>query len=106
MISNKIKYILGDIMFWAGIIILVLWALGKSFGIINSPNWIEMIPYFTIAVTLSGAGVKLGRTLEKIDNMEKELNSLRIAVIEIGKDVREIQRKAFCLNDTRCPVKR
>ncbi len=106
MVSDKVKGLIETVMFWASIATLVLWALGKSFGIIHSPNWMEMVPYFTIAIAVSSASTKVGRTIERIDHMDKEVNSLRTAVIAIGKDVREIQRKAFCLNDMRCPSKR
>jgi len=120
MVSDRVKNMIENILFWAGIVTLVLWALGKSFGIIHSPNWVEMIPYFSIAVAISSASTKVGRTLEKIDNIDKRVdsidrrvsslerrfNNLCIAVIKIGKDVKEIQRRAFCLNSMRCPVKR
>lgn len=120
MVSDKIKNMIENILFWAGIATIVLWALGKSIGIINSPNWVEMLPYFGIAVTISTASTKVGRTLEKInnidkrvDNIDKRVSSLErrfsnlcIAVIRIGRDVKEIQRRAFCLNEAKCSAKR
>lgn len=112
MVSDKIKDLIGTAMVWTGIITLLLWALGKSFGIIHSPDWVGMLPYFSFVVVLMGASAKAGKVLEKIenidkrvdnldkrvDNLDKRLNSLCTAVIKIGKDVREIQRKAFCVN--------
>ncbi len=105
MVSDKIKYLFWEALFWVAIGTLFLWALGKSFGIINSPNWVEMLPYFSIGTAISAASIKIGRILEKIENIDKRLTNLTLTVIEIGKDVREIQRKAFCLNDSRCPNK-
>jgi len=105
MVSDRVKNLIENIMFWAGIATVLLWALGKSFGIIHSPDWVEMLPYFGIVVAISSASIRIGKILERINHMGKEMGSLRTAVIEIGKDVREIQRKAFCLNRARCSVK-
>ncbi len=102
MISNKIKAIVVDVSFWIGIAVLVLWALGKSFGMIHSPAWVEMIPYFSVAIAVSSASIKIGRILERIDYMGKDLSNLRTAVVTIGQDVRDIQKRAACLNGPKC----
>ncbi len=35
-----------------GAILIIGWALLKSFGVINSPQWVEMVPYFGIGVSI------------------------------------------------------
>lgn len=35
-----------------GAILIIGWALLKSFGVINSPPWVEMVPYFGIGVSI------------------------------------------------------
>lgn len=38
-----------DILFWLGMIILILWIIAKLFGIINTPEWVNLIPLITLA---------------------------------------------------------
>lgn len=55
------------------------WALLKSFGIINTPVWIEMIPYIAGGISIFGAIVffvnlfaevrYIGSTVRKIESM-------------------------------------
>jgi len=52
-----------------GIILIIVWALGKSFGWIHSPEWVNMIPVFGGAVTLAGISIGVGRLLQKIDRV-------------------------------------
>ena len=70
----------GDIwsllMKWGAIMILV-WAFGKSVGVIQSPRAVEMLPYIGGGLGLLGAGTKIGRIFEKIENMGKNLNGLK-----------------------------
>lgn len=34
MLSDKVKDKIGTVMFWVGIATIMIWALGKSFGVI------------------------------------------------------------------------
>jgi len=60
-----------------GILILIAWALGKSFGLIHSPVWIDMIPVFGIAVTLTGIGVAIGKLLQKMDRVLADVHDIK-----------------------------
>jgi len=91
----KFKISLWAVLFWGGLIVLVLWALGKATGIINTPLWIDMIPYFSVATALAGGGIKAGKVLQKIDTVCQDVK-------EVKYDVKEIQKKAMCLNKSKC----
>ncbi|MFH0752835.1 MAG: hypothetical protein V1914_04555 [archaeon] len=82
-------------LFWIGVLLLLGWALGKSLGLINSPVWVEMLPYFGVGFSLTAGGVKLGRALEKLDFVCKDVHDMK-------KDIREIQRNANCLRGENC----
>ena len=38
-----------DILFWLGMAVLITWIIAKLFGIINTPEWINLIPLITLA---------------------------------------------------------
>ncbi len=59
-----------------GIAIIVLWALAKSFGIIRSPVWLEMIPVFGGAATLGGVGIAIGKVLNRVDRLVADVERL------------------------------
>lgn len=72
-------------MFWFGIFTLVIWMSAKSFG--TTFYWILAFLYFIAIVIVWTVGIRIGRTLKKVDRLER-------TVSEIGKDLREIQRQA------------
>ena len=53
----------------AGILLITLWAIGKSLGWIHSPDWVEMIPFFGAVVILTGISISIGRVLRKLDRV-------------------------------------
>ncbi len=81
------------ILFWAGVVIILVWALGKSLGMIHSPAWVEMIPYFGGAASL----VALGKYLQKIDTLCQDVGEMKV-------DLKEIQKKAICLGEAKCKI--
>lgn len=48
------------IVMWTGLIVTLLWATLKALGYIHSPLWQELLPFYAIAITLSGGIFKLG----------------------------------------------
>ncbi len=56
-----------DLMAWASLAMIFFWALAKSFGWINTPILIEMIPLF-------GAVFWAGRMFQQLEDSRKELS--------------------------------
>ena len=56
------------------------WALLKAVGILHSPVWVEMIPYFSVGIGILGGVYKLGKIKQGID--ETKINVNKILVIE------------------------
>ena len=48
------------IVFWIGVAITMLWVMAKDFGFINTPLYIELVPYFGVLLTLLSGAKKLG----------------------------------------------
>ena len=42
------KITLADILFWLAMLILIGYIIGKLTGIINTPEWVDLIPVITI----------------------------------------------------------
>lgn len=59
-----------DLMAWASLAMIFFWALAKSFGWINTPNVIEMLPYFGIVFFV-------GRIFQKMETSEIELRNVK-----------------------------
>lgn len=64
--------------FWSWVIIIsglimFIWALLKSIGIIHAPLIIEMLPYLTGAGALTGLGIQTGKVLQRLNQVEKDV---------------------------------
>jgi len=42
------------------------------------PVWIDMIPVFSAIVTVAGISMKIGRILQKLDNVSKDVENSNI----------------------------
>lgn len=43
------KITIWDILFWIGMLVLIGYIIAKLFGIINTPEWVDLIPLITMA---------------------------------------------------------
>ena len=78
-------------LIWIGIALIIGWALLKSFGIIHSEVWEEMIPYFGVGTSLIGitnVAYKFGKKLGKI---EEGVGQNNFNLQEINHDIKEIK---------------
>ena len=82
-----------DILTWIGILIIVLWALGKSLGLISSPAWVEMIPVYGVATALAGISVGIGRTLQKLDRVIADVEQINRTVADHDKRLHVIKQE-------------
>jgi len=73
-----------DALLWGGGILILVWALLKIFGVINSPIWIEMLPFLGGGGAIVGGAYKLGKimrgielTNRKVDNISNDFSGLK-----------------------------
>ena len=76
-----------------GIVIIVLWAMAKSFGIINSPIWLEMIPVFSGAAALGGFGIAIGKVLNRVDRLVIDVEKLDKKVEHLEENDRNLNTR-------------
>jgi len=70
------QWTISKILIYGGIITIVMWALGKSFGLINTPLWIEMLPIFAGAITLLGFASSTGKFLQRMTHLERNMEKI------------------------------
>ncbi len=87
---NKIK--IYDIIFWTSLLVIAIWIVLKMFGVINSPVWIEMVPYLglifaagsfyqsvrSMKLDISDFKLRMSGVELKTHNIEKELVEVKI----------------------------
>ena len=69
-----------DIVALAGAVSILFWATLKSLGVLHSPTWIEMIPFFGIGITflgfILGLAYKFGGIINKIESTNFKVGKL------------------------------
>lgn len=70
------KWDIWDAAIISGSLLIIGWALLKAFGIIHSPAWVEMLPYFGGGTAILGAAYKLGKIRKGIEDTEKKVDRI------------------------------
>jgi hypothetical protein len=69
-----------DIVALTGAVLILFWATLKSLGVLHSPAWIEMIPFFGIGITflgfILGLAYKFGGIINKIESTNFKVGKL------------------------------
>ncbi|MBT4135321.1 hypothetical protein HOD75_00695 [archaeon] len=73
---NNILDIFMWILIYIGAIIIIGWYLLKILGIINTPIWIEALPYFGGGLSIAGGAYQLGRILKGIEITNRKVNNI------------------------------
>ncbi len=88
---------LTDITLYIALITLAIWIIGKSLGLIQSPAWVEMIPY---GAAVFGAGAfyqkvtRMGTDLKEVsEKVGTDLKEVSVKVNNIDSKVIRIQAK-------------
>ncbi len=59
-----------------GALLILIWALLKAFGIIQSPVWVEMVPYIGGGISIIGGAYKLGKIKKGIGETEDKVDKI------------------------------
>ena len=91
---KKSEFNFWDFLIWIGIILLLGWAFLKAIGIINTPVWVEMIPYFGIGTTAIGAAYKIGKIMMNLEIIGNKVDK----ILTFEEDFREVNHnQQLCL---------
>ncbi len=71
-----------------GVAVLLIWAVLKSIGVIRSPVWVEMLPFFAIAASFGGIASTIQHTASYLNEFKKETK----------QELHEIKDKISCLD--------
>jgi len=92
-----------DMLLYGSGITIIVWALLKSFGIINTPVWVEMLPYIAIGVSIFSGVYKFGKIMENIDRRlwrtEEKVTDLILDFRNIKEDFIKVKHnQILCMN--------
>lgn len=83
-----------DYLLWGGAIIILVWALLKMFGIIQTPAWVNAIPIAAGALSLFGVAYKVGKIMQEIEHTNNKVDN----IFEIKNNVQKIKNNQMnCL---------
>jgi len=80
MNKNKVY----DIIFWVSMLVIVVWIILKMIGVINSPVWMQMIPYMSIVFAA-------GAFYQSINAMKADIADLKVRMCIVEKDIIQMQ---------------
>ena len=75
-----------DIIIWIGMTILFLYIIGKLTGIINSPEWINLMPIITVAFIV---GAFYQKAINFMNIMYKRTDYLKNNLDKISRKIEE-----------------
>ena len=78
-------------LIWFGIIGIFAWAAAKSLGLIHSPVWVDMVPYFFGGGSIGGIAIYCGKVLNRLDRVEDDVKDIDNKVDEIVRDTSTIK---------------
>lgn len=76
-----------DVLIWIGIILILGWAILKALGIIHSPIWVDMIPYFGVGASAIGGAYKLGKIMTGIEETKVKVDK----ILNLEEDFKEVK---------------
>lgn len=83
-----------DVLFWLGILLMTAWIIGKLLGLIQSPVWVDLLPFIAALVTILSIGLKAGRILQKLDYVVEGVDKLDKRVVSLEKRVTILETNA------------
>lgn len=71
--SKDLKEEIATYALYAGALAILAWALLKSLHVIQTPVWVEMIPFFGGGVSLLALAYHAGKLVQKVDEISERL---------------------------------
>lgn len=82
---------------YGGALVLFIWGVLKSLGIINTPFVIQMLPYAGSFVIVAGAVARFSRMFERMDGFGRELYEVKAETKEMRRDIQELDKDVHSL---------
>lgn len=82
------KLSIWELLGYAGILLILLWYILKGLGVIQSPVFVEMLPYLGAALA-GGSIIQIVRdTKDRVVKLEDKTNKINEEVILIGANLK------------------
>lgn len=99
---KKQKIDIWDIIIWLSLIILIIYIIAKIAGLINTPEWINLIPIITLVFFAGAFYQKLLIFMEKmlvrtdylkknVDNLNSQVKTINTRLLEHDKKLKNIE---------------
>lgn len=79
----------------AGVVVLIIWAILKSVGIIQSPVWAEMVPFFSIAIVFGGLIMNVRHIGNSLKEFKEDMKGFQT---DTKKDLQDLREKLACID--------
>ena len=73
-------------------LILLVWAILKLSGIINTPLLIQMVPYVAGFTALASFAIACGKVLQKMEFFGKDMEQVKTDMKELKFDFRDLEK--------------
>jgi len=84
------KTTIWDILFWIAMAILILYIIAKLTGIINTPEWVDLIPLITLAFMI---GIFYQKVMGFMQTMYKRTDYLKNNLDKISNKITEHENR-------------
>lgn len=91
--KKDIATVISWFMIILGTIALFVYIFLKSFGVINTPIFVNYIPHMAGGLTLLGVAIQTGKVLQKIKHVESDFGKMDEKVGSLVVDVASIKTK-------------
>ena len=82
---RKYRWDIWDVIIWISLIILILYIFAKLFGIINTPDWLNLIPMITLVFFAGAFYQKVINSLERVyhrtDYLKKSIDGIKTTLV-------------------------
>ena len=93
----KRKIDIWDVLFWIAMAVLILYIILKLLGIINTPEWINLLPFISLAFAI---GVFYQKLIIFMDRMNVRTNYFKKGIDKVSEDVQYMGEKMITIDSS------
>lgn len=88
------------LVFWISILVLFAWLFAKQVGWINTPLFVQAIPFLSAFLVLFSMMKSGGRFLQRVDTISSKIDQLSGDVSDLKKEVHGIDKRLSVVETT------
>ena len=94
---RKYRWDIWDVIIWLSLIILILYIIAKLIGLINTPEWLSLVPIITLVFFAGAFYQKVIYALERIyhrtDYLKKNIDDIKTTLTKHDKELTFLSNK-------------